>query len=102
MYTFHLTPLARQDLKDIRAYIRDTLAAPESAKALMLAFQAAFEKACQFPESLPPVTDPLLRQRGYRKIIVKRYIAFVLIDNDRESVDIMRVLYYARKYEDLL
>ena len=102
MYTYHLTPLARQDLCDIRAYIRDTLYAPESAKALIQAFQAAFEKACRFPEAIPPVTDSSLRQRGYRKIIVKRYIAFVLIDHTRESVDIMRVLYYARKYEDLL
>ncbi len=102
MYTYHLTPLARQDLKDIHAYISDTLFAPESAKSLIQSFQTAFEKACQFPESVPMVTEPLLHQRGYRKIIVKHYIAFVLIDHDRESVDVMRVLYYARNFINVL
>ncbi len=102
MYTYRITPLARQDMKEINAYIRYKLSAPDSAAMLMKAFQAAFEHACRFPESIPPVTEPILQKKGYRKIIVKRYIAFVLLDPVRESVDIMRVCYYARKYEDLL
>ena len=74
----------------------------KARKILMLAFQKAFEGACRFPQSIPPVTDPKLYGKGYRKIIVKNYIAFVLLDHEKESVDIMRVVYYSRDYRKML
>ena len=102
MYTYRLTASARNDLKEIKAYIQDKLMAPESAKRLMQAFEQAFSNACLHPKRLPPVTDSRLFTQGYRKIIVKNYVAFVLIDDANQFVDIMRVLYYARNYEKLL
>lgn len=102
MYSYRITPLARKDMLEIRRYIRDELFAPDSAISLMKALEQAFQDACRFPQSLQPVTDPRLHAQGYRKIIVKNYIAFVLIDEESEYVDIMRVLYYARNYAKLL
>ena len=102
MYSYHITPLARQDLAEIKQYIREELFAPQSANDLMLAFKKAFEGACRFPQSIPHVTDPKLHGKGYREIIVKNYIAFVLLDHENESVDIMRVLYYSRDYQRML
>ena len=100
MYVYRITPSAYQDMSEIKRYIREELCAPDSAEALTQAFIKAFEDACRFPFSLPPVQDARLRAAGYRKIIVKNYIAFALICQER--VDIMRVLYYGRDYKRLL
>lgn len=102
MYTYRIAPSAKQDLLDIREYIRNTLMAPDSAENLMRAFEQAFSDACRFPLSLPPVSDPHLQAKGYRKIIVKNYIALVLIDCESDCVDIMRIVFYARNYQRLL
>ncbi len=102
MYTYRLTPSAKNDLLDIRRYIGQELQAPDSAERHMAAFEQAFREACRYPLSLPLVNDPALQAKGYRKIIVKNYVAFVLIDQEHEFVDIMRVLYYARNYQKLL
>ena len=102
MYSYRITPLARLDMASAKQYIAVELSAPESANELMQALKTAFENACAFPESIPPVTDPKLQVKEYRKIIVKNYIAFVLLDHENESVDIMRVLYYARNFRKLL
>ena len=102
MYTYRLTPPARKDLEEINRDIRDKLMDSASAKGLMEAFAKAFAGACRFPFRLPPVMDPRLKAQGYRKIIVKNYIAFVLIDEEQEFVDVMRVLYHARNYQELL
>ena len=66
MFRYRLTPSAQQDLRTIRDYIRDVLAAPDSAAGLMEAFENAFERACRHPLALPPVTDARLQGRGYR------------------------------------
>ncbi len=102
MFTYRITPLAKSDMMEIRQYIREKLSAPESATKLMEDLQQAFCDACRFPKSIQPVNDPLLRAKGYRKIIVRNFIAYILIDDDHEFVDVMRVLYYARDYTKLL
>ena len=98
MYTYRLTPSAIQDLRETGDYIADQLHAPESAVKLLNEIEAAIAAACAFPLSLPGINDPLLRRKGYRKIIVKNYIAFVLPDQEHEILNVMRVLYFARDY----
>lgn len=100
MYVYRITPSAYRDLSEIKRYIREELSSPERADLLIQAFMKAFENACMYPFSLPPVQEPRLQARGYRKIIVKNYIAFVQVRG--ETVEIMRVLYYGRDYQRLL
>ena len=98
MYTYQLTPSAIEDLQEIGDYIAKQLHAPESAVNLLREIEAAVAAACAFPLSLPEINDPLLRMKGYRKIIVKNYIAFVLPDQEQQILNVMRVLYSARDY----
>ena len=102
MYEYRLTPSAKKDLLEIRSYIQYELFAEDSAYALMEAFEAAFIDACHAPLSLPPAHDPHLSARGYHKIIVKNYVALVLIDEEDECIDVMRVVYQRRNYSELL
>ena len=98
MYTYRIMPAAVRDLRDIADYIANDLSAPESAVGLLNEIEAAIESACAFPMSLPAIHDELLRMKGYRKIIVKNYIVFMLPDQERELLNVMRVMYHARDY----
>ena len=98
MYTYRLTESALRDLREISDYISQQLFAPESAKELLDAFEQALQSACHFPFSLPVVGDPLLKLKGYRKIIVRNYIIFVIPDKGSQVLNVMRVLYYAQDY----
>ena len=98
MYTYRITPSAFRDLQEIGDYISEQLHAPESAAGLLQAIQEAIEAACRYPLSLPKVNDRLLMAKGYRKMIVRNYIVFVLVDQENERLDVMRVMYYARNY----
>ena len=98
MYTYKLMPSAIQDLQEIGDYIANQLYSPESAINLLNEIEASIEAACEFPLSLPMINDSLLCMKGYRKIIVRNYIAFALPDQEHQILNIMRVMYYARDY----
>lgn len=98
MYTYRLTPSAVQDLQEIADYISNHLYAPESAIQLLEDIEDAIAAACAYPLSLPAINDDLLRRKGYRKIVVKNYIVFVMPEQQREVLNVMRVMYYARDY----
>lgn len=98
MYTYRLMPSTIRDLREIADYIANVLCAPESAVELLNDIESAIEHACDFPLSLPTVQDALLRMKGYRKIIVKNYIVFVLLEPKNEVLNVMRVMYHARDY----
>lgn len=98
MYTYRLTQSAIRDLQEISDYISQQLFAPESARKLLDALEHAIRSGCRFPLSLPAVGDPLLRIKGYRKIIVNNYIVFVIPDEENQVLNVMRVLYRAQDY----
>ena len=102
MYRYAVADAAKQDMKRIAAYIANELYAPDSAVRLMEKLRDAFRHVCAYPQSLPLVNDDLFHALGYRKIIVDNYIAFVLIDEDKEIVNVVRVLYYAQDYKAIL
>ena len=97
-YTYALTPSAMRDLDEILTYITERLCAGESAIRLLDAIEAAIQEACRFPSAATPVNDALLRQRGYRKLIVNNYLVLFIPDDERCVLNVMRVVYYARDY----
>lgn len=97
-YGYVLMPSAVKDLEGIMDYISYSLHAPDSAINLLNEIESAIESACDFPMALPPVNDELLRAKGYRKIVVRNYIVFVLPDGSQRTLNIMRVLYHGQDY----
>lgn len=55
-----------------------------------------------FPFSCTLVLDKHLQERGYRKLPVDNYIVFYLINENEGQVIIMRILYGASNYQDIL
>ena len=101
-YKLKFTPIAGDDLDGIYRYISEHLVAPKAANDLMDDIEASIMRLKDFPCSGSPVSDDILNSRGYRKLIVKNYIVFHLIDEAEKQVVIMRVLYGAQRYEELL
>jgi toxin ParE1/3/4 len=101
-YRVKFTSKANDDLDGIYQYIAGHLLAHQAAADLMDEIETSIMRLKDFPYSGSPVTDDFLKSRNYRKLIVSNYIVFHLIDEVEKQVVIMRVLYGAQQYENLL
>ena len=101
-YTLKFTPKAEEDLDEIYGYIAAKLFAETAAESLMDKIENAFMRLEKYPFSCSFVFDELLKSRGYRKLIVDNYIAFYLVNKSEKQVIIMRVLYGASDYKNVL
>lgn len=97
-YQYKITPAANSDLDNILAYIANELHAPDSAIALLDNIVHHIEAACDFPESHPLINDPLLAMRGYRKIVINKYLAIYLIAEQEQTRYVARIVYSGQDY----
>ncbi|WP_425057881.1 hypothetical protein SCACP_24470 [Sporomusa carbonis] len=101
-YRLQFTPKAEEDLDEIYEYIFGTLSAPVAANKLADNIEKAILRLKEYPFSCQYVLDEPLKARGYRKLIVDNYLVFYLVNEVEEQVVIMRILYGASKYQDIL
>ena len=101
-YTLKFTPKAEEDLDEIYDYMATKLFAETAAESLMDKIENAFMRLEEYPFSCSFVFDGPLKSRGYRKLIVDNYIAFYLVNKSEKQVIIMRVLYGASDYKNVL
>ena len=98
-YKVKFTPLADNDMDEIYQYIFDILSAPMAAENLITEIEERTKQLEDMPYSCPAVDDELLKAKGYRKLVVKNYIAFYVVSDSKKLVTIMRVVYGASDYE---
>ncbi len=101
-YGLKFAQIAEEDLDEIYSYISTKLFAEMAAVNLMDKIENAIKRLTRFPFSCSLVSDKLLKNRGYRKLIVDNYIVFYLVKEAEQHVIIMRILYGASKYQDVL
>jgi len=97
-YRVDVSEPAENDLRDIVRYISAQLSAPMTATKLLDAIEEAIAGLADMPQKYPPVTDKRLASMGYRKLVVKNYIAFFTIDEKSMAVDVERILYARRDW----
>lgn len=102
MYDVKITPIALEDLENIYNYIYQEQEEPQIANKLIETIEEKILSLEFMPQKFVLCKEEILRKKGYRKLIVKNYIAFYLIDEENKRVIIARVLYGARDYEKLL
>ncbi|WP_082918181.1 type II toxin-antitoxin system RelE/ParE family toxin [Oceanobacillus sp. Castelsardo] len=56
----------------------------------------------EFPYSCSFVTDEIIKNKGYRKLIIENYIAFYLVREVEKQVVVIRVLFGRQKYQDFI
>ena len=101
-YRIKLTQKAAEDLDEIYGYISAKLLAADAADNLMDKIERNIMRLADFPFSCGHALDETLKDRGYRRLIIDNYIAFYLVDDMEKQVVIMRILYGASNYGELL
>ncbi|WP_416147639.1 type II toxin-antitoxin system RelE/ParE family toxin [Salipaludibacillus sp. HK11] len=101
-YAMKITPKAFEDLDEIYSYISTDLYNKGAADNLMEKLETSIMRLKEFPFSCSFVVDEILKEKGYRKLIVENYIAFYLVREEEKQVVVMRVLYGRQKYQDLI
>ncbi len=99
-YRLKIFPLAQTDMENIFAYIAEELKNPTAAIDQINDFEKAFENICVFPESCPVIDNEYVKDKTLRKLAVNNYIAFFRIKD--KDIQVVRVLYGMRNYQDLL
>ena len=97
-YKVKIYPAAEQDLMDIVDYL-NTLSG-DAALRIYDTITEEIASLSQMPERCPRPKDLALAAKGYRYLIVEKYLVFYVIDGD--VVQIRRILYGRRNYQSLL
>ncbi len=102
--SFHLkfTAAAYDDSEQIYSYISKKLLAETAADNLLEKIESSIMRLKKFPYSGSLVSDEPLRKRGYRKLIIDNYIVFYLVNEMDKQAVIMRILYGAQNYQNIL
>ena len=102
--SFHLkfTAAAYDDLEQIYSYISKKLLAEAAADNLLEKIESSIMRLKKFPYSGSLVSDEPLRKRGYRKLIIDNYIVIYLVNEMDKQTVIMRILYGAQNYQNIL
>ena len=109
MYDIRYLPLVKQDMVNIVSYISHELLNPQAANDLADEFiegidklAEGIDKLAEFPYIHPMYYPPKPLIYEYRKRVVKNYIVFYRVDEDKKKIVISRVIYQRRNYNSLL
>lgn len=101
-YTLKVTPKAYEDLDEMYYYISNKLYNETAANHLLEKIETGIMRLKEFPFSCSVLKDELLKEKGYRKLIINKYIIFYLVREEEKEVVVMRVLYGAQKYQTFI
>ena len=90
--------LAEEDMSSIFLYI--TQDSTKNAIMILDKLEKAIEQLAQFPLSGSECRDDILRAKGYRKVVVEKLLILYTVTED--TVNVMRVVHGASKYDKLL
>ncbi|MCD7893718.1 MAG: type II toxin-antitoxin system RelE/ParE family toxin [Erysipelotrichaceae bacterium] len=101
-YTLNIYPRAQADLENIFRYISEELYKPSAASALIDEIDDALDLVCLNPFMCPLVRSRLIKDKALRKLIVKNYIIFYRPHEQKNEIQVVRVLYGMMDYEKIL
>ena len=102
MYKLEFLPIALNDMVEIVGYIGNALENPIAADNLSNDFVNEAERLSKFPYSNPVYVPLRPLNHEYRKLLVKNYIMFYWVDEEKKVVTVSRVIYGKRDYGKIL
>jgi addiction module RelE/StbE family toxin len=94
-------PQAERDLDDIFDYINYELQNPTAAENMIDEISNALIGLEDMPKKYPHSQIPELKALGIRKVVVKKYIALYLIDEEAKTATVVTVFYGARDCKNI-
>ena len=95
-YKLIILPEAQKDIREIVIYIARELAAPQAALNLQAEFEKGINTLAERPKRIKTVNEQPWKDTGIRKIRVKNYYIYFLVDDDKMAVKINAVIYIGR------
>ena len=101
-YQVHITSTAEHDIMRAADYIEFTLKNPNAADNLLDAATEQIGSLADLPQKFHLVDDPVLASWGIRFVIINNYLAFYTIDEEKQTVIIVRFLYQKSNWTSIL
>ena len=98
MYKRVVTEHAHKDLRNIIAYIKNQLCAPQAAKDFTDAVHNCYTRLSRNPLMFSLCNDEPLAKKGYRKALIKNYVLIFRVNEENKVVTIYRLFYGAEDY----
>ncbi len=102
MFDLVITRLADSDLAEIVDYISGELSNPAAALDFLDEVESQYDYLRSNPRIFSVCTDSRLAEKEYRKVIVGNYLLLFRIDEETETVYVLRVVYHRQDYINLL
>ena len=90
-YIVEMSETAEQDLENIISYLRYDLAGDIIADKYKLLFKQELKKLADVAGSMPVLEEKLTGHKNIRKINVRNYIIFYIIDENVDKVFVVRI-----------
>jgi plasmid stabilization system protein ParE len=101
-YHLRLRPEVVSDVDGIFRYISQNLENPQAALGILADIDAAINSLSDNPYQYPKSYDKTLAAKGYHRILVHKYVIFYTINEGTMEVLVMRVLYGAMNFSEIL
>ncbi|MCR4961513.1 MAG: type II toxin-antitoxin system RelE/ParE family toxin [Lachnospiraceae bacterium] len=101
-YEYVLTEIAENDIDEIFGYIAIELANPDAASDFADKLEKELAKLCKSPKNGRPVENEFLKRDDVRRILVGNYIVYYIIDDDKDLIVVLRVVYNRRDQGQIL
>lgn len=95
-YEVHLTRAAKDDLRDIFAYIAFDLQSVSNAEGQLNRLEKGIASLDQMPERFHVYDKEPWYSRGLRVMPVDNYLVFYIPDREERMVTVLRVMYGGR------
>ena len=101
-YKIRISFSASEDLKQIALHIKNVLKVPSTARNYLKLLRKEIDKLEILPNRHEKIEEEKVHQSNVRKLIVKNYIIFYIVDDGEKTVSIERILYGASDWTNKL
>lgn len=98
-YEVIVSDMAKKDIRDIYTYIANNLFSQKDALKLIKLIEKNIKNLDVMPERFRKYEK--YKDRNIRICRVKKYLIFYDVNDDKDRVEVTRVLYSARNYDEL-
>ena len=90
-YIVEISKTDKQDLESIISYLRHNLAGDIIADKYKILFKQEFENLENVAGSMPVLNEMLTGHKNIRKINVRNYIVFYIVDEENSKALVLRI-----------
>lgn len=101
-YKVNISPEAIKDTNGIYEYISQVLCEENIAVKMIKLLQESILSLNEMPNRFKRFDGEPWKSRGVHIMPVKKYLVFYIVDDNKKSVDIIRIIYGSRDLEEQL